>query len=367
VASAAQWLEQHPSVEIVSRDRCGLYAQAAREGAPQARQVADRFHLMQNLRAAIEEQMSLAGRATGRALLPDKGDQHDQNNPHNGMMHGRRVRHAHRQSRQIVFDTVRALHKEGRSYSQIARRTGYGRRSIAKWLTVETPPDRRRAALKPTSPLYFEEFLAQCWREGNRRGRHLFHDIRQRGYTGSFSNLERLLACWRHAERANEDGPPPAPIISHQQVRAALAIHDPETGHAISPVIAASLCMKPRGMLRISQENKLVALKQASKEFALMRTLAMRFRGIFRSRDKLDIWIDAAICSGLAPIVRFARVLRRDIDAVRNAVELPWSNGQTEGQINRLKTIKRAMYGRAGAELLKARMLPFNNGGHHTN
>lgn len=71
VGSAAQWLERHPSVEIVSRDRCGLYAEAAREGAPQARQVADRFHLMQNLRSAIEEQMSLSGRATGRALLPD--------------------------------------------------------------------------------------------------------------------------------------------------------------------------------------------------------------------------------------------------------------------------------------------------------
>jgi transposase len=68
-SSTAQWLKQHPSVEIVSRDRCGLYAQAAREGAPQAHQVVDRFHLMQNLRLAIEEQMSLAGRATGRALL----------------------------------------------------------------------------------------------------------------------------------------------------------------------------------------------------------------------------------------------------------------------------------------------------------
>ncbi len=71
MASAARWLERNPFVEIVSRDRCGLYAQAAREGAPQARQVPDRFHLMQNLRVAIEEQMSLAGRATGRALLPD--------------------------------------------------------------------------------------------------------------------------------------------------------------------------------------------------------------------------------------------------------------------------------------------------------
>ena len=171
VASAARCLERHPSVEIVSRDRCGLYAQAAREGAPQARQVADRFHLMQNLRGAIEEQMSLAGRATGRALLPDKSigsAQIDliQDDPHVDATHRRRVRH--RQSRQAVFDTVHALNEEGLSYSEIARRTGYGRRSIAKWLTFETPPDRQKAALKPTSPLYFEAFLAECWRDGNR-------------------------------------------------------------------------------------------------------------------------------------------------------------------------------------------------------
>lgn len=99
-----------------------------------------------------------------------------------------------------------------------------------------------------------------------------------------------------------------------------------------------------------------------------MRSLAMRFRGIFRSRDtgKLDSWIGDAVNSGLVAIARFARVLRRDLDAVYNAIELPWSNGQAEGQINRLKTIKRTMYGRAGPELLRARMLPLDQNRHHT-
>jgi transposase len=164
VASAAQWLERHPSVEIVSRDRCGLYAQAVGQGAPQARQLADRFHLMNNLRIAIEEQISLSGRATGRALLPDEGIGSAQVDPHVEATHRRCVRHAHRQSRHMVFEMVHALHKEGRSCSEIARRTGYGRRSIAKWLTFDTPPDRHRAALKPTSPLHFEAFLTQCWK-----------------------------------------------------------------------------------------------------------------------------------------------------------------------------------------------------------
>ena len=94
-----------------------------------------------------------------------------------------------------------------------------------------------------------------------------------------------------------------------------------------------------------------------------MRSLTMRFKGILRGAqsDPLDAWIDSAIESEIIPIVRFARTLRRDIDAVRNTIELPWSNRQAEGQINRLKTLKRAMYGRAGPELLRSRMLLFRH------
>jgi transposase len=95
----------------------------------------------------------------------------------------------------------------------------------------------------------------------------------------------------------------------------------------------------------------------------------MRFRGIFHGRTsaKLDQWIDDAVHSGLALLARFARGLRRDIDAVCNAIALPWSNGQAAGQINRLKMIKRAMYGRAKPGLLRARMMPIKLTDLHTN
>ena len=98
--------------------------------------------------------------------------------------------------------------------------------------------------------------------------------------------------------------------------------------------------------------------------FATMRCVAVRFRGILSGRkaDPLTAWIDDAIETDLAPIVRFAGTLNRDIDAVKNAIEMQGSNGRAEGQINRLKTLKRAMYGRAGPSLLRARMLPL----HHT-
>lgn len=168
------------------------------------------------------------------------------------------------------------------------------------------------------------------------------------------SNLERLLGAWRRAEKpANSD--PSSGAFSTGPVR------DPDNGHAISPVIAAALCIKPRGLLTRQQAGRVDALKQGSHEFDTMRSLAMRFNGILRGgrSEPLDAWIEDAIDTELIPIERFARVLRRDIDAVYNAIELPWSNGPTEGQINRLKTLKRAMYGRAGTELIRARCYRF--------
>lgn len=349
VESAKAWLQERPSIEVVSRDRCGFYAKAAREGAPQARQVADRFHLVQNLRTAIKEQMSFHGHAYVRPILSEDAiasttAQH------------RRTRLAHRQSRQEIFDTLHALRQRGLTYSQIARRTGYKRRSVTNWLTSNAPRDRNRAALNPTSPLYFEAFLTECWKDGNRLGRHLLHDLRNRGYTGSRSNLERLLKVWREAENVRPDPKPPEVTVSER-------VRDPDTGHVISSDVAAALCIKPRSLLATRQVRKVDALKQGSEAFRAMRALAMRFRGILRSRNPevLDQWIDDGIDTELAAIMRFASVLRRDIDAVKNAIELHWSNGQAEGQINRLKTLKQAMYGRAGPELMKARMLPLDH------
>ena len=349
VESAKSWLEERPTIEVVSRDRCGLYAQAAREGAPQARQVADRFHLVQNLREAIKEQMSVYGHANVRPILSEDAMA-------SARSQQRRARLAHRQSRQEIFDTLQALRQQGLTYSEIARRTGYERRSIANWLAFNAPRDRNRAALDPTSPLYFETFLAECWKNGNRVGRHLSYDIKSRGYTGSRSNLERLLKVWRAVENIQPDEPPPDIDVSEP-------VRDPDTGHMISSVVAAALCIKPRGLLTDRQARKVNALKQGSRAFAIMRGLAMRFNGILRSgrSQALDEWIDDAVDTELTAIMRFASVLRRDIDAVKNAIELPWSNGQAEGQINRLKMLKRAMYGRAGPELMRARMLPLNH------
>jgi transposase len=157
-------------------------------------QVADRFHLIHYLRQAIEEQMNMHGRATGRALLSDADNISTAN-------HLLLSRLAHRQSREEIFKSIHALRKQGLSCSEIGRRTGYPRRSVAKWLQSEAPPDRRRAALKPTSPWCFESILADLWAQGIRCGRELLVEIQRQGYEGSLSHLQRLLAGWRRAEQ----------------------------------------------------------------------------------------------------------------------------------------------------------------------
>ena len=157
-AGTAEWLRQHPEVEIVSRDRCGLYAQGAREGAPQARQVADRFHLLQNLRETIETQLSRADRSTGRALLPESNDEDPatiacgSGGRRDAAAHRHLTRQAHRRSRQAIFDQIHTLREAGTFIGDIARQTGFGPRSIRKWLQFSTPPERRAAAPKPCSP-----------------------------------------------------------------------------------------------------------------------------------------------------------------------------------------------------------------------
>ena len=113
------------------------------------------------------------------------------------------------------------------------------------------------------------------------------------------------------------------------------------TGRQISPLTAAALCVKPRGQMTARQVANVDALKAASAEFITMRHLAMRFRGLLRggTAERLDIWLNDARKCGIYGMRRFAKTLRQDIEAVRNAVLESWTNGQTEGRINRLKTL----------------------------
>jgi len=182
-------------------------------------------------------------------------------------------------------------------------------------------------------------------------GRQLLAEIKLLGYAGSLTHLQRLLSRWRRAHFAAA-----APAAGSDAAPALATRMAP----ALSPIFAAVLCIKPRRQLTPRQAETVDTMKVTSADFAAMRQLAMQFRGILRGHDagKLDGWLQDAAQSGIHGMRRYASTLRLDLAAVENAIREPWSNGQVEGQINRLKTLKRAKYGRAGIELLRARMLP---------
>jgi transposase len=359
--TAGQWLQQHPGIEVVSRDRCGLYAQAARRGAPRAKQVADRFHLLQNLRETIERQLSRSYRPASAPAAPEPDFAKIEAGA-GAHSHGRQPELLkHRlfavQGRRAVwlerFKHVKTLQAEGKSVTAIAREARLNFRTAAKWLMWDELPERHRMEPRLTAPIRFESHLARRWADGFRTARHLLPEIQKLGYAGSLTHLERLLSQWRRT--------------GHGQSLKTLCADDTPAGTKkrchVAPIAASHLCMKPRGLMGEQELEKVAELKETVHGFAKMRELSMRFRGILKGRDatNVDSWLDDAHRSGLCGMRRFAYTVRHDLAAVQNAITERWSNGQTEGQINRLKTLKRAMYGRAGTELLRARLLPLHD------
>ena len=374
-ATTADWFTQHPEIEIVSRDRAGSYADAARQGAPQACQVADRFHLLKNLRETIERQLGGFEAAIRASPIDVEDDQDTMEQPASEQPAPRSeaavreslVRRGRDAARRAMFDEIRALYEAGSTVTEIARKLGLGPRRVYRWVRRIEVPETSVMAPKPCTPAYFEAFLARSWAEGTTKVRHLFSDIRHRGYTGSYSHLARFLAPWRNRSPSGDETKRLHSDDEEAPAASCVRVRDPMSGRLISPPTAAALCVKPRGQMTDRQIVNVDTLKAASDEFTTMRHLAMRFRGLLRggTAERLDIWLQDARGSGIYGLRRFARAARQDIEAVRNAVLEPWSNGQTEGQINKLKTLKRAMYGRAGIDLLRARILPLDEDGVH--
>jgi hypothetical protein len=341
--SVATWLSQHPGVEIVCRDRHGLYAEGARLGAPQARQVADRFHLVQNLRDRIEHHL---GGQRQRPVGPLEVRQ-------DGADRANLDRADRLEGLQRLFARVHELFRQGWTAVDIARHLDINRRRVDKWVRLEALPERFPCDPKPTSPMRFHGSLQELMRKGVTKIKWLFAEAEKLGYRGSFGHMARYVAHVRSIARA-EASPAPA-----EQTIRSLPL-DPASGSRVSPVVAAAICMKPRRLLTERQVGMLTVLKEEVPGFAALRHLAIRFQSLLRRRNeaKLDRWLDDARDCGIPAVVNFARTLMIDIQAIRNAVIERWSNGQTEGQINRLKTLKRAMFGRASTALLRARLLP---------
>lgn len=342
----AAWLKAHPGVEIIARDRAGAYARGARQGAPGARQVADRWHMLRNcsdtLLDAVDKRHRLV-REIGRSLAGPKTRTAAPLNgrpPTPGM--SRAALEHQRQSRArrtAMFDRVVDLRDKGWSVSAIAREADLDRKTVSQWLVKKHPGLWRRSSRHPADA--FADYLRRRWDEGCRNATQLYREVGELGYHGAARGFRRWVKI-----RLREDAmvPPSAPRAPRSRWRPP------------SPRQATRLLTTAADMLQSDERKFVKNLRAACPAIASAADLARRFHVLLTSRDAdaLDPWLDDALNSAIAS---FARGLKRDIDAVRAALTLPWSTGPVEGKINKLKLIKRSMYGRAGLDLLRARLM----------
>jgi len=358
--SLADWLRAHPGVEVISRDRALAHIEGASRGAPDATQVADRWHLLVNLRKALERLLDrnrecLRAAATlpkteapGPASLPAGQGENILPAVDASPTRIEQRRQATRERRLARYQAVIELHEQGVGIRAIARRLRLGRKTVRRYIDADTFPEmaQRRKGCSILDPHL--SHLQQRWAEGIRNGSQLYREIRAQGYSGSRS----LLGHW--VARKRKDEPNAAGSTMPVVIKAKTPVH-----RAWSARRAVWLLLKEPEELTSEHKDALDRMLKANPMIVRALNLGQSFGRIVRQRysKALDAWLQGAKESGIAELRSLATSLKRDKAAVAAALSLPWSNGQVEGQINRLKLIKRQMYGRAKFELLRCRVL----------
>ena len=342
------WLKAHPGIEVIARDRAAAYADAAHRGAPQAVQVADRWHLLNNLQEAAqrfltqhsnvlkqagdktrEAQGEAAPFAWGSLLASAELTQRQEN----------------RAKRERLMQEILRLQRQGFSQRRIASELGVSRSCVVAYLQEGVPNDTRMQRGSRLDP--FIPYLHRRWLEGCRTATHLFLEVQTRGYAGSKGMVRRYVKNLR--KRLDL-------MTAPQQRRfleATALFKRPSVRKA-----AWWLLQCPESLSEDQQAflGKLIVLCPEAETF---RQLGLEFKRMVRERDAAAFskWLEEAQMSDVRVLKCFALGLRQDLAAVVAALNSQWSNGQTEGQVNRLKFLKRQMFGRANFDLLRARVL----------
>jgi transposase len=359
--TAQAWMQAHPEIDVVSRDRGEDYAAAARKGAPQARQVADRYHLADNLKDFIEEILARCRTEISQASMPPTSERRAQETKDNmeqasvlpfwpvqdaplpGSAH--LARHAERLDR---YQQLIHLRDEGFTQKAIARRLGMAERTVRHWLTRGIPygkPELRRKRRRGFDP--YAAYVRERFSQGSRNGLQLWRELQTRGYKGSSRAVYRFLAqlkqgsAPRGGKTPRAQGAPDSPVWQWTAKQAVWwFIRDPSG-------------------LKEKEQQALAVIRQASPTADTVYELAQDFMQMLHRRQgqRLDIWLDQVRASHIPELQRLVRSIQRDKDAVLAGLTEPWSNGVVEGNINKLKLIKRMMYGRADFPLLRQRVL----------
>jgi transposase len=337
----AAWLRDHPGVQIVTRDRASVYAEGIRQGAPKALQIVDRWHLLKNLGEALErilDQHRSALRAAAKQLS------RHQVPPSSASTTGPPLDASEKvlPGRQVLFEQVKVLASQGYSQRAIARELRIDRSTAARYLNFEQPPASPTRWQNLSTAKAYLPYLRQRWEEGCTNARQLWREIQARGFEGSYHCVARLLKHFRSADGRRTRK---APLVSSVA--------------AYSPRQAKWLFVKAPDDLTAEERAYRDALLDCWPDAVQIYPLAQRFVQIFKQRQALALtdWCEDVLASAIVPLRNFVHELQADFAPVLAALSYDWSAGQTEGQVNRLKYLKRQMYGRAKFDLLRQRVL----------
>jgi transposase len=346
------WLEAHGrEVELISRDRYRPYIEGASAGAPDAVQVADRFHVFKNLYDAVEKAVERNRRAAARAARAPSSPPADPGAGH--PLWGHRADPAKREERLMRYERVVELRRRGVYVEDIASEVGLTQRTVVAWLNAGGFPERGRPKRKKPSPVApYADYLYRRWQERCINMAQLYREIKGMGYEGSYDAVADHMRCLRKGLVPPASAPAGPAGGSGGRTKG--------TRHE-SQEIARLLMLEAKApeALKHGQSRYLEGLRASSPELAAAQDLAGRFAKLMREDEEggLAGWLREAVEGSIPEMRAFARGILQDEVAVRAAIREPWSNGQVEGQVNRLKMLKRQMYGRANFDLLRRRVL----------
>jgi len=383
-STLAAWLQRHPGVQFISRDRSSEYAKGASVGAPQATQIADRWHLLHNLieafdraldrnHALLAQTAKALDQAVAARIPPTAAEDRVPPAPQVPVLvepsklppkqptQRQRRQEQRRARRRARFDQVKELQVQGVPLLRIAKQLHLARCTVCRYARTEQFPERavrhgkdivsqtfcrRSRSACPLDP--YLDYLKRRWDAGCHNATQLYREVKEQGFTGSPYMVRRRVVSWREPTESGQ--------ASGRQPECRPAWRP-------SPRTVTWLLLKPDRDHSPEQEIFLAALQQRWPELMENVALIQEFRSLLCQGHPADLeaWVALADDASILPeIKQFAQNLQLDWAAALEAVRQPWSNGQVEGQVNRLKLIKRQMYGRANFDLLRQRVLHAN-------
>lgn len=352
--SMANWLKRHRAIRIVSRDRAGAYAEGIARGAPQAMQVAGRWHLLKNLGDTVERALSRCQRDirdVARSLgnqdvaLPARTIEANSLSV-TSMSRAKQQQAQRREARLARYEAVMHHHRNAMAIRAIARATALDRRTVRHWINAGVFPERAQRPPASSKLDPYRAYLAARWREGCQNAATLHSEIAAQGFRGGSGIVRNAVQPWRQT----------CPPV--QQMRTLVPRATPST-------LRVGCRLLGRATATLTDDDKrhverfVLQLAERNPQIATIRRLSLEFVDIVKRRahKALPSWIRQAQASGGPEMRRLATGIGHDYDAVHAALLTPYSNGIVEGHVNRLKFLKRQMYGRAGFQLLRTRVL----------